>query len=569
MVPEEFGAGHRNAAEELVFELIRDQTPDSWVGLHHVGLPRHPRKPIAEIDFIVISEQGVFCLEVKGGAVSRRNGVWYAGERELKESPFLQVGSASAALRNAVPALSPYVFGYGCVFPHCEFDVEDEEMLPEVVYDDSKASQGFESYLKVLGAYWKKRFPRASALGNNDIGKVVHALRGDFEMTESLMPSLRSAGKGLIAFTEEQSRAIAGLREHERVVVKGGAGSGKTLLAVNEAKRLAEAGQKTLFTCFNKAVGSHLRHAVDVPDLTIAHLDSLVSRLIEDGGTADSIPPDLDDEERFGLYRPLAAIEALARLGDERLYDALVVDEGQDLLTEPRVEVLRALLRGGLEGGVWRVFWDPLQALFMPNGDANLDLVLRDGADPVQFALYLNCRNTMEIAARAEILSGVEFDEVSMVEGPGPVDAEWRNDQEEIKRLRAILTEWLESGLPAESITLLSPRRFDSSVASRVKDSSLRIRDRSGQRPEAEEGVIPFSTIQAFKGLESEAVLLIDVDDIESKQMEALLYVGASRGRTMLGVLRKDETTPVFADRVLERAQKHLWSKPSPAVDFL
>jgi nuclease-like protein/UvrD-like helicase family protein/AAA domain-containing protein len=570
MVPEEFGSGQRNRAEELVFDLIRDQTPDAWVGLHHVGLPRHPKKPIAEIDFVVITEPGIFCLEVKGGAVRRVNGIWYVGNgRALKESPYQQVGGAQAALRHAVPAVKPYLLGYGCVFPDCKFEVEEEEVLREATYDVSSAEKGFEAYLRSLGNYWKGRHPHASPLGNNDISRVLHALRGDFEMTESILPSVRAATKGLIAHTEEQKRAVEGLRERKRVVVRGGAGTGKTLLAINEAARLADDGHKTLFTCFNKAIGAHLAEAVDKPNLTVAHLDSLVSGLIDKGGTAGSIPPDADADEVFGLYRPLAAAEAIEKLGETSLFDALVVDEGQDLLTSPRVDVLEALLRNGLAGGTWRVFWDPLQALFMPDGEADLDLITASGADPVHYSLALNCRNTIEIASRTEVLSGVEFEEVSLVDGLEPLDEVWKDAKDEVKRLRSALEGWRDSGLPPGSITVLSPRTFDASVASQLKDGSFPIKDRSGEPPRPDAGAIAFSTIHAFKGLESEAVLLTDVDDIESKRMEGLLYVGASRARTVLGVLRKDSTIDVFTDRLLERARRSTVPKPSPAVDFL
>lgn len=569
MMPPEFGDLHRNAAEEIVFALLRDQTPDSWVGLHHVGLPRHPRKPIAEVDFVVIAEPGIFCLEVKGGGASRRNGTWYAGTRELKESPFLQVGSAAASLRGTVETLHPFVFGYGCVFPHCRFDVEDPEVLPEVVYDDDMSTKPFADYVQRLGAYWRERYPRSSILRPNDIGKVAHALQGDFDLVESVMPSVRAAGRRLIAYTDEQARAVAGLREERQVVVRGGAGTGKTVLGIGEAVRLAEAGQKTLFTCFNKAVGAYLSDSVERPALSVAHLDSLISDLIKAGGTEGKIPDDVAEDERMELFRPLAAIEAVDRLGEDSRFDALVVDEGQDLLTQPRVDVLNALLRGGLRDGVWRVFWDPLQALFMPDGRASLGLLSSGGARPVTYPLALNCRNTVDVATRVEHLSGVELEEISLVEGPEPTDIEWRNTKDEAKRLRAAVKELLEAGIPRESITVLSPRRFVSSVASGIDDAAVPIRDRSGEMPEADPAVIAFSTIQAFKGLESEAVLLVDVDDLDSDRMRSLLYVGASRARTVLGTLRSDVTRETFTRRLLEHARRSSPSASARAVDFL
>lgn len=557
MVPDGFGVGHVDPTEHEIFDLIRDETPSDWIGLHHVGLPRHPGKPIAEIDFIVISEPGIFCLEVKGGAPSRRDGVWYTGTRRLKESPFAQVGSAAAALRGVVPDLHPYVFGWGCVFPHCRFDVVGPEVLGDVVYDQGLAADGFAAYVEALGRHWQGRYPRSRRLGRNDLGRAAHALRGDFSVVESVMPAVRSAGAELVSYTDSQARAIEGLREETRVLVRGGAGTGKTLLAVQEAVRLAESGQKTLFTCFTKAVAAHVEHCVPRPHLRVAHIDSLISGLIKAGGTEAEIPGDVDEVESFELYRPLAALEAVERLGDQERYDAIVVDEGQDILTEPRLAVLDALLRDGFRAGHWRVFWDPQQALFLPNGAARLELLTAKGAVPVSFQLTVNCRNTREIADRVEDLSDVEMEEVAFVEGPQPGDTEWDDDRSHAKVVEAMLRDWLERGLTADSIVILSPRRFKSSVACRVRHVGATIHDTSGRRPEPEADRIAFSTIHSYKGLESEAVLLVDVEELRSDRMRSLLYVGASRARTLLGVARSSATTATFAERIAARSLRH------------
>ena len=117
-----------------------------------------------------------------------------------------------------------------------------------------------------------------------------------------------------------------------------------------------------------------------------------------------------------------------------------------------------------------------------------------------------------------------------------------------------MLREWIERGLTPGSIVVLSPRKFEASVASRIRHVGAAIVDASGRRPEPEPDRIAFSTIHAFKGLESEAVMLVDVDDLSSERMRALLYVGASRARTLLGVARSRATTETFAARIAARS---------------
>ena len=85
-----------SAAERALFERFRDEPgTEQWTVLHSLGLARRGRKPYGEIDFVVlIPSAGVFCLEVKGGGVTRHDGVWTTtgrhGTSELKRSPFLQ-----------------------------------------------------------------------------------------------------------------------------------------------------------------------------------------------------------------------------------------------------------------------------------------------------------------------------------------------------------------------------------------------------------------------------------------------------------------------------------------------
>ena len=94
-------------AERAMFAHIRDELSNDWIVLHSLGLTIHHAKPWAEIDFVLIGPPGVICLEVKGGLVSRRTGsgtprrnvaLMPVSRDVCKESPFEQVGSASAQL---------------------------------------------------------------------------------------------------------------------------------------------------------------------------------------------------------------------------------------------------------------------------------------------------------------------------------------------------------------------------------------------------------------------------------------------------------------------------------------
>ena len=93
-------------AEPKVFDQLRaafsrpNQT--GWFAMHSLNLPRHEYKRWGEIDFVVCGPDGIFVIEVKGGGVSCRNGVWETsnkhGTYSLNESPFWQAEKAVRGL---------------------------------------------------------------------------------------------------------------------------------------------------------------------------------------------------------------------------------------------------------------------------------------------------------------------------------------------------------------------------------------------------------------------------------------------------------------------------------------
>src|SRR3954452_5529168 len=117
MLPDHVLDPEHSHAETRLFRKIRDGTPDDWYVIHSLGLVNHAAKPWAEIDFVLITGSGVWCIEVKGGLIEHRDGLWYTNGNELKQSPFAQAGGASAALhsylRDRVPAISKAISGWG------------------------------------------------------------------------------------------------------------------------------------------------------------------------------------------------------------------------------------------------------------------------------------------------------------------------------------------------------------------------------------------------------------------------------------------------------------------------
>jgi hypothetical protein len=238
--------------------------------------------------------------------------------------------------------------------------------------------------------------------------------------------------------------------------------------------------------------------------------------------------------------------------------DVLIVDEAQDLLTPSGMNVFSSWVRGGLAGGRWAMFGDfTRQAIYGPQMTGELPPAveptesearpappsegmrnrLRQRSHFATLVLHLNCRNTRPIGEETALLSGFDSLPYRLERQESlPVDYRWWTtiaEQEEM--LTGALTTLRSEGVTDSSIIILSPRTLEQSAASGLTVRGIVYEVRGAAR-EAKQGVA-FSTVHAFKGLESAVVILCDVDRMSGANAQALLYVGMSRARSHLIVI--------------------------------
>lgn len=561
MLPATIREDTSSPAEHEMFAHIRDELPNDWTALHSLGLTIHRTKPWAEIDFVLVGPPGVICLEVKGGLVSRRDGIWYttpqrghhAGRaRKLHESPFEQVGSASAQLfrfiQRACPSAAKAITGYAVAAPDVKWTVRGPDIDLALVYDQLDRAKPFADFMDRVIRRWNERLggsPRKpTTLGHHAKQAVVDSIRGDFYLVPSLRGSAEAADRELVQLTDQQCQLFARLGANPRVVARGGAGTGKTLIAAEEARRLAKQGQSVLYICFSRNLARYLARALaDVPAITVRTLHSLMNELVDTAGRGSELP-DVDESDLLAVFLPELALEVLLESADAGRFKALIIDEAQDLLREPYLDVIDALIEGELKEGTWRCFIDASQNIV--GGIAPTALRRLQAVAPVEWPLTVNCRNTQPIAVQVALLSGAPMLEVLAPDGPA-AELVWYtspDDQrsavsEELRRLR-------HEGFAARQITVLSRYRLERSVARDGLGMPLRDISRGGLGPPDDQ--IAFSTVSSFKGLESEVVLLVDVDDLSSTEGLTSVYVGASRARVALYVFISEQVRNQFRE---------------------
>ncbi|MDX8526998.1 NERD domain-containing protein [Mesorhizobium sp. MSK_1335] len=536
--------------ERLVYEKLGRELPADWVVLHSLGLPRHETKIWGEADIVVLSSQGVYSLEVKGGTVSCSDGVWlFAGpgfkSYTKREDPWTQSKSALMAVRKSLcdanSAFKEVVFGFGVVMPFTRFDVAGTEFLPEVLLDKRSYREGMDQYIERLHRFWEADY--ASREGKTRRGLTPHQirqarqiLRPDLETALSIGGYLTGVESKIIQLTNEQIRVSRRLTANPRSVVRGAAGTGKSVLAMDRAKHLAGSGRRVLFLCFNRLLASHVRRSVaqeGISGLDVWHAHGLYREIIRRGGKeAELAALDESHPEFFARRFPEVAADALLSNGGEP-WDVLIIDETQDLLTTSHFDVFDLLVVGGLNHGTWHLFLDPLQNIYGSDAEHAVETRLAT-AYPVLDELEDNCRNTRQVAAQASIISGIDL---AMNNAPDGLECEnvfYGSRPDALQKIQDLVEKLLSSDVRLCDLVILSTRQRSNSLIAGLERLAGRPVCDLGNEEEYADGAVAFSTMHAFKGLERMVVVAIDMQDIGASQWAMLHYAGLSRARCLL-----------------------------------
>lgn len=313
-------------AERKVWSALAAGLPPGWSAWHSLRI-RDGKNLLGEGDFVLAHpERGLLVLEVKGGRIEQRDGRWFSNGAPLAKAPLDQgvafarrlVGRLDAEWRCAPPA-----FGAAVAFPDTDFDAQPrEDALRGVVLGASHLRWLREA----LPAAADRALPAPQPARGGWMERL-HQLWGETWVPElSLGTRARALGERRFALAPEQLDALDGLADNDRVLVEGGAGSGKTLLAVEAARREAAAGRRVLLLCFTAPLRAFLAARLGDAGVQVDTVSGLAKALADAAGP----PP---GAELTGNEYWRAVYEAAVDAAEPR-WDAVVVDEGQDLTYE-------------------------------------------------------------------------------------------------------------------------------------------------------------------------------------------------------------------------------------------
>jgi hypothetical protein len=294
--------------------------------------------------------------------------------------------------------------------------------------------------------------------------------------------------------------------------VLGGAGTGKTLLAIEEARRLAAQGLRVLVTCFNQPLGVHLAgQLAGIEGAEALHFHGICTRWAAEARLDHDRRPDESAEHYYEQRAPELLTDAADRL--QRRVDAVLVDEAQDFLPD-WITALELLLDD--RDGILFLFADENQAIY--------HLGFARPANFLRYRLTANLRNSASIH---RLLVG-HFGEQSVARGPAGVEVTvrtWSGERELRHELSSLLTQLSRHGVPGDAITVLTGRSTAHSRFGRDdKVGSFRLCS-NPKRPNE----IRLASVHRYKGLESTVVILCEMEEVHDTATEPLVHRTVAR----------------------------------------
>ena len=526
-------------AEEAVWRRLRDQLPDHAVLMANLALT--DRTGDREADLVVLwPDVGIAVVEVKGGHLTPRgDGRWKQvgnGTATIVD-PVVQAKKCKYALRQFIrdhTSLGDCRMAHLVAFPYTR--VPDDFVMADcprwLVIDSTDvvaiAADRVESALR--------NGDGPAAPGTAHVGAVVDRLVGRPGTQRDLLAELEGAEHAVDLLTQQQASILHMLRGHQRIEVRGGAGTGKTFLAVEQARRLARSGRRVGFACYSRGLAGFLtRRFAQLPQ---AERPAYVGTFHQLGVAWGARPRAGAPQTYWDEDLPVEMLGLAAHLGDSDRFDAFVVDEAQDF-ADSWWPALTAGLRDPGTGGL-HVFADEAQRVFN-----------RHGRPPGAFTvveLDENLRNTKQIAQTFGSLAAEQM-RYRGKDGP-PVRFVPCGTDDAITAADDALTALMEEGWPNDALALLTTHHRHPVQVQRVE-----ARGTAGYWDsfwDSDDAF--FGHVLGFKGLERPAVVLAVDGFRDPVRAREMLYVGLSRARDLLVVCGDPELIRRHAgDGVLRR----------------
>ena len=482
-----------------------------------------------ENDFLILNKNlGALVLEVKGGEIECQGTVFHQINTYTNEVSVLNPEKKNDPLSQAIDGIYHYRKLLNTISP----DLDDRFPIEAAVwFSTSKIADKIDKFpLKyrevsgaILGDESFSKGPQAIYdiydfygsrakvnITDEEYQKIIELIARDFELITAPNAKKGELDHAFLKLTNEQIGLLDYISEQKSATIQGVAGTGKTLIAKEAARRFGVEGRKVLFLCFNKFLYAYLKHQYPYENVTYYNIHTLISQY--------SNGVDLSNAKKRAAE--LQKIE-----WDKLDYDDVIIDEAQDFDND---EIIYFKDYAELRDGHLLIFYDKNQLLTtreVPSWILESECKL---------LLTKNCRNTYEIAVTSYNVIDIALNQkIMMINGEQTSLSFVKGvPLTKLAKLLTVLT-GEQYGYEYSDIVILSLKKeVDSILCNINRLSGIPI-----TREKSNSGVF-FTTSIKFKGLESRVVIVIDIDEtsFNSEEKKRNFYVACSRATQKLAL---------------------------------
>lgn len=555
-------------AEQLVYDALSELSETFYV-FHSVQWLKKTKKWAAtwkENDFLILNRNlGGLVLEVKGGDIEYKGTVFHQINQDTKEisvldpkkkkDPLSQAIDGAYHYRNLLEELhgetktrlaldDRFPIEVAVWFSKCEISDEKMKLFP-LAYREAKSA--------ILDCNDLQRCPEAIRqvfdfygshskvdITDDEFNEILELIASDFELITAPSIKKEQLDKAFLKLTAEQTGLLDYISEQDKATIQGVAGTGKTLIAKEAARRFGLEGRKVLFLCFNKFL--YLDLLKRYPYTNVAYFN--IHSFINEFGNSEGKDLSHVEERVAALYDiDWATLE----------FDDIIIDEAQDF---DNMEIL--YFKDCIKSGHFFAFYDKNQAVFVDEVPEWIT------SSECRLVLTRNCRNTYEIARTAYNVIDVELNQkIQMLKGEQTTINFVKGDPmfRLTKLLQMLISE--QYGYEYSDITILSLKTESTSIFNDLKKvAGIPI------TKERTNSSILFTTAKKFKGLESRAVIIVDIDEecFNNERKKKDFYVACSRATQYLTLLVNGDDEKIKSIAQAIGGQRHYAPKGKIAM---
>ena len=538
IIPEKVYYFNTSYGEKLVYESLKKLSDDYTVFYSVLWQQKERRNENivwGESDFTIFHpKKGILVIEVKSGGISYRNGEWRQTRLDNNQTksirdPLIQANKSKyrfISAINDVIGINQFCSIESVVwFPSVLNAIKNNELplsYNRAMIFTQEDLQNPENAINNAYRYYNTE--KRTKLDGEAKKRIISVLAPEFDLIEKVDSEKQEKDYAFLRLTREQSTLLDYLVEQRKVCIQGSAGTGKTLIAIEEAKRLASDGRKILFLCFNHFLYKYLKNNFENKNIDFYNLHTLLFKY--------SGRYDIKNEEIGTL---------LKKYENKFNYDDVIIDEAQDFNSDT-IEFYSSITEKC--NGKFFVFYDKKQLLFQRENSKWIENA------ECKLVLSKNCRNTQQIAITSNnIIDTYTYLNDNAIQGEMPTLNFVDNSEEAINKVKELIIKYKNEGFENKDITILTLESEDKSILNGYNyiDNNRIVSEIDGRN-------IVFTTSKKFKGLESNAIIVIDIkrDSFIDEEKRRNLYVASSRAKQKLGLIFEcnDEDIDILAEEI-------------------